>query len=122
MNEDPRGLLAFVLTSSCGDSSNGGLSTRVGKVVVLTDVEGARVFTPGPDAPAVKLVRRTIGDHVYVHAEPVDPPPAGHFGWMAGGAYIETSDGRWRAVTGIDYPVPLHDRCETPALYEAMSR
>lgn len=118
----PLGLLAHILRPAHGDSSNGGMSSRVDQVVVLTDDPRAQVFAPSADMPAVKIVRRTFFGVTYVHAEPAEPPPPGRVGWMFGGCYLMTSDGRWADVTGIDYPVPLHDRSETPAGYEVLSR
>jgi hypothetical protein len=31
---------------------------------------------------------------------------------MMGGNYVSTSDSRYREITGIAYPVPVHDRIE----------
>jgi len=87
------------------DCSNGGLSSRHKSVILL----GYGPFEPCAKAPAVRLVRRDIGGREYLHAEPVDPPPAGHTPYMAGGTFIHTCDGRFPS----DYPIPLHDRTDT---------
>ena len=54
---------------------------------------------------------------VYVHAEPVDKPE-GKVGPMFGGNFIYTSDSRFPN----DYPIPVHDRFETPEQAEILSR
>ena len=83
-------------------------------VVTILDSElvrhGGGIFSPDPDSPAVRLVRRVIGGVSYTHAEPVMPEGAPDPCWMFGGTFIFTSDSR---MTGIaSYPIPLHDRSE----------
>ena len=49
-----------------------------------------------------------------VHAEPYgEPSDQVSVGSMMGGAYIATSDSRFREATGIYGAVALHDRFET---------
>jgi hypothetical protein len=120
-----KGLICSILRdSSIGKCANGGLSddSRTTDVVLVTDLKEAQVFEPREGMPAVKIVRRIISGEEYIHAEPIDPPPKGMIGWMHGGCYIKTSDSRYSKITGIDYPIALHDRCETPEDYEALSR
>lgn len=107
------GLICGILQSKwIGNCSNGGISSKH-NAVCLVDVEGP--FHPRDDLPAVKLVYRTIGGKPYVHAEPVDPPPAGAVGWMAGGCFIDSCDSRFPGRA-----IPLHDRCESQDLYNSM--
>jgi hypothetical protein len=102
---------------SLGDCSNGGISGRVSTVTVL----GPGESDPGrSDAPAVRIVTRRIGGRDYVHAEPLTKP-AGHVGPMAGGSFIFTSDSRFSDLTGVRYPISLHDRFETPEQYRQLS-
>ncbi len=56
---------------------------------------------------AVKLVYRENLD--YIHAEPIVDRGKWH---MFGGNYLKTSDSRFKNLTGIRYPVPVHDRTE----------
>ncbi len=61
---------------------------------------------------ALYCVRRNIcGQFDYVHAEPYAP---GNVGWhcMAGGNYVTTCDSRYFEVTGVRYPIAVHDRFE----------
>ena len=55
----------------------------------------------------VKLVYRENLD--YIHAEPI--VDRGRW-YMFGGNYLKTSDSRFKDLTGIRYPVPVHDRTE----------
>lgn len=118
-----QGLTASIFEDKqIGNCSNGGISSRCKQVTVVGLGKRAEIFEPTDDAPAVKLVKRTIGGRTVVHAEPVNAPPAGHIGWMAGGAFISTSDSRFSEAAGFYGAVSLHDRCETPAQYDALSR
>ena len=56
---------------------------------------------------AVRLVYRENLD--YIHAEPI--VDRGRW-YMFGGNYLKTSDSRFKDLTGIRYPVPVHDRTE----------
>ncbi len=69
--------------------------------------------TPTPDAPAVKLVRRQPCGSDYLHVEPIDAPTSNQVGYMAGGTFIHTSDGRFPSKQ----PLSLHDHTEIPGLY-----
>lgn len=108
----PKGLRLSILTDA-HHSPNGGLSARV-KFVTLVEFDGkplpknAQVFPPSADAPAVRINRRQIYGE-YLTAYPMNTDGA----WfMASGAYLTTSDARYREITGMSYPVPLHDRTE----------
>jgi hypothetical protein len=61
----------------------------------------------------VKLVTRHLFGRDYTHVEPVDAPPDGYHGYMAGGTFVWTSDGRFPS----DYPLSLHDHVEVPGGY-----
>lgn len=109
------GLICSILESKwIGNCSNGGISSKH-KAVVLVDAAGP--FKPSDDMPGVKLVRRMLFGKEYIHAEPLEAPPADHVGWMASGCYIQSCDGRFPH----EYPIPLHDRSESQKLYDSMS-
>lgn len=111
------------LYKSC---ANGGLSEKVKRVTLVVEPDVAKAlslpFEPSKDSPAIKIVERFFGHERYVHAEPIDPPPKGMVGWTMGGCYIATSDSRWKKITGVDYPIALHDRCDTPSDWEMLTR
>lgn len=130
--EAPKGMLLFVYRPAGGDCTNGGVTSRVTKVIVthvqdersepVLVPDSMRIFPPTGEAPAMKLVIRTIFKRTCLHLEPVGRPPAGHLGWMAGGNCASTSDSRWiQLAGGTDY-VSIHDRSETQALYDTLSR
>lgn len=106
-----------ILKPSHGDSSNGGLSSKFDAVVIYTDDE------PITDAPenAVRLVRRIIGSREVLHLEPIHRPEDDRtVGPMAGGTYVSSYD---YGVFGVGYvALSLHDRFESQALYDALSR
>lgn len=118
-----KGLTASIFEDKrIGNCSNGGISSRCSMVTVVGLGEDSEIREATDDAPAVKLVRRIIGGKLCVHAEPVDPVPEGHAGWMMGGSYISTSDGRFADAIGFYGAVALHDRSETWAMYDQLSR
>jgi hypothetical protein len=107
-----KGLLVHVLRS-VGDCTNGGVTTRYEKFVLVG--EGvAEIFAPSEDAPELQLGRR--GDYIY--AVPTEEPKGSHMGPMSGGNFIYTSDSRFPSRQ----PIAVHDRFETPEQYEALSR
>lgn len=99
------------------DCTNGGVTAQHDVFLLIDEHE------PVPaDArlPVLRIVRRNIGG-VYVHAEPVIKPE-GVAGPMAGGNFVHTSDSRWKALVGHDYPISVHDRFETWSDYDRNSR
>lgn len=106
-------LTTYVLRSSLGDCTNEGVSSRSDSLVLFApQLSFAQVanycLENGIDVnKAVKLVYRESLD--YIHAEPVVDRGKWH---MFGGNYLKTSDSRFKDLTGISYPVPVHDRTE----------
>jgi hypothetical protein len=110
--------------------------------VTVVNVSGPS--EPTDDAPAVLLVENAMGTVRIVPAVEVTGPGAAveyHGKWgplladgdktigpMMGGSYVGTSDSRFREAVekllghGFYGAVPFHDRFETPAQYEALSR
>ena len=109
-----RGLTVDIFRWDHGDCTNDGVTSRARGLRSILLV-GAGITGPvelREGAPALKLVQRTIrGIGTYYHAEPLDPPPAGAAGWMHGGNFVYTSDGRL-SEAGVTYPIAVHDRCE----------
>lgn len=66
------------------------------------------IFESDDDRPVLKLVTRKFRDRTYMHVEPVAECPPDMRGWMAGGAFVYTSDSRFPNP----YPLSLHDRAE----------
>ena len=104
-----------ILKSSYGDCSNGGISGKYDHVI-LTDEADAPAEING--TPTVRLIRRQIQGE-YLHIEPIGDAPKGQtIGFMMGGCYVmgSTSMG-----FPSKYPLPLHDRSETPEQYKTLS-
>ena len=97
-------LLNVNIYKNNGDCSNGGLSSKNDRCVLSTDPEND--VLPVKHLPVVILGETVPG---YVVCRPVEPVPSGCVGYMAGGCFVYTSDGRFPA----DYPIPLHDRMES---------
>lgn len=70
---------------------------------------------------ALYLVRRELwGERAY-YAEPlVEPKIDGPH--MMGGNFVYSCDSRFGEMCGIRLPLPVHDRYETWAQYDALSR
>jgi hypothetical protein len=123
-----KGLIASIFADKrLGNCSNHGISETCSEVVIVGMGISSEVFDDKPDRPAVKLVFRIVAGNPVVHAEPVHPVKNGNVGWMMGGCYIATSDsrlGEFLRVNGFTgyMAIPLHDRQETYAEYEALSK
>lgn len=126
-----RGLTLRVYRSDLGDCTNGGITSRANRLVVVgtLDLTGdnerertprAQRVQPLPpvcqvnqatdECPAVILVKRNMGRRVLYTLRPA----AGLDRWeMMGGNYAATSDSRFgELVEGFYGAVPVHDRFE----------
>jgi hypothetical protein len=94
-----------------GNCSNGGLSSRVACVTLLSDVPEFPVpalWHPDGEAPGVVLRTRNVFGREYLYAVPADVDPAlGPL--MHGGCFVHSCDSRFPCR----YPIPLHDRQES---------
>lgn len=127
MTEDKKntrkGLLCSIFEDKrIGNCSNGGISETHKEVLVVMEEKEAQVFDEKPERPTVKIVKRKLfGGEEYIHAEPIEGTKKGHIGFMAGGTFIYSCDSRFSNLVS-PYPVPLHDRQETPEQYDQLSR
>lgn len=109
-----KGLLCDIYKSGDYDCTNHGLSSK-NTNLIFVDAEGP---FEGTVENSVKLVKRNLFRGEYLHAEPL-VKPEGMVGPMFGGNFIYSSDSRFRAISA--YPIPLHDRFETPEQYKTLS-
>lgn len=116
------GLNVQVYRDNLGDCTNGGASATADAVCVI-NMDGP--FNPSADRPAFKLIPGAFsGTAVLV---PVDRPE-GMIGPMFGGNMAHSSDSRFsKAVenlTGHRFygALPIHDRFDTQADYDALTR
>ena len=114
------GLSVQVYRWGLGDCTNGGESAGVGSLCVV-NVSGP--FNPRPELPAFELVEGPGGrGHAILRSGEAKKP--GMVGPMFGGNYADGDsrmDEAVRALTGAKFygAVPIFDRYETPAEYEA---
>ena len=112
-----KGLIVGIYQSKeIGNCSNHGISSEA-KTVTIIGSGIPEIFEPSDLAPAVKIVKRNIAGE-YLHAEPLEGKNPKSIGWMAGGSFIYSCDGRFPS----DYPIPLHDRQESLELNDVLSR
>lgn len=104
-----KGMIVSVLRNAeLGDCTNGGISSKHNRFLLVG--EGVpEIFEESEDMPTMKLVRRSLFGRVYLHIEPIERPANGCVGWMAGGNFAYSCDSRFPN----DYPISIHDRCET---------
>jgi hypothetical protein len=118
------GLSVSVYRWGLGDCTNGGVSAGVGSLCVV-NVPGP--FNPSPALPAFELVEGP-GGRGHAILRPVEAKKPGMVGPMFGGNFGYSSDSRFseaiQKLTGSRHygAVSIHDRYETPAEYEALSR
>ena len=107
-------LTVFVLRSQSA-ATNGGITTYESVFTLLGENESVPATGHGP---FLRVVKRTFGREVYVHAEPLEKRP-GMIGPMHGGNFVHTSDSRYCDLVGHSYPISVHDRFETVANYNS---
>ncbi len=111
------GLRANIYTTNY-NASNGGISEKFTDILIVDGIDD-----PDYDKPnAVELITRFIGGERVLTFQPINGLHKDTTGWMAGGAYIGSSDSRFRKLAGFYGAVPLHDRQETWAEYDRLSR
>lgn len=132
MSHKAKALRLDVYRPSHGDCSNHGVTETHDEVLVLCDEGPVDVDLDAPPANLMclkagttRLGRRTL------RLVPATDPDTHMVGPMAGGCYASTSDARWHRLLSahvgeenayLAHAVPIHDRYETQAQYEALSR
>lgn len=118
MSDGITGLLADIFKSGGRSFSNGGISDRYEEALVIGDgIEGP--FGERDGLPTLQIVPGNVAGSL--KAIPV-------LGWeaaaeirgktvgpMFGGSFVWSTDSRFRKIS--EYPVPIHDRYETPEQY-----
>ena len=108
------GSMSIFTDKSLGNSSNNGLSNRFDEVLIWD-------CDRDENAPenAVYIKERHLFGEVIPTAYPVSRTPNGCVGGMFGGCFIYTCNG---VVPFSGIAIKLHDRVETQALYNQLSR
>lgn len=107
-----------VLRSPLGDCTNGGVSSRWRSLAVYCP-DGPSSFDADRETPLnfCMVEKRYLLGTVHARIVPamvnehgnVVPRPRW---WMKGGNVGNTSDSRFHELSGVYYPLDIHDRCE----------
>lgn len=113
-----KGMLVFVYRHG-SDCTAGGITSKLDQIVLVgPGIEGP--FEVKEGEPYLELQRKNVNGE-YLYAVPRnDGDKSSLVGPMFGGNFVYSSDSRFRRV--CVYPLPVHDRWETQACYDAMSR
>jgi len=106
-----RALRVDIFKNQGNNYSNHGISERFDDILLICD--DGYIDVKGDEPNLCKVV----DSRGYLHIEPVAEPKG--LGWMAGGTIVYTSDSRFRELS--EYPLVLHDRCESQELYNKLS-
>lgn len=93
--------------SSLGDCTNNGISSYARELYILDAQKGP--FEPDDIRQCVYIEKREIMGQEYVDCKPAYCRKRWY---MAGGNILYTSDSRFKQITGISYPIAIHDRYE----------
>lgn len=105
------------------DFSNGGLSSKTNTCYIECEegyIEESRV-------PQDQIVKLELGAFGSIHLVPIKEVPKNNVGYMFGGCYVSTSDGRFDKMVEkllghrLYGAVALHDRTETQKEYDWLS-
>lgn len=100
------------------DCSNHGISSRFNEILLICPEGNVDIDEANMPENLCKMVERNIGREVYKHVEPV--VKCNGCGWMSGGTLVYTCDSRFSRMS--EYPLSLHDRCESQAEYDMYSK
>lgn len=101
-----------------GDCSNGGITSRYDRLLLVCDEGFIEVDETNPPENLVKIVTRKLFGEEYKHIEPVAKTDAGCVGWMSGGCIGYSCDSRFSRMSR--YPLSIHDRQESQELNDMM--
>jgi hypothetical protein len=119
-----QGIRLHVLRDALGDCTNGGISAAHTTLWLIDLPDQCAAFTREvPDGAPTVYLTQTARDYPVLAA---GPPSGGRIvGPMAGGNYAIAQYGddakAWKAL-GLSGAIPVHDRYETQAQYDALSR
>lgn len=111
------------------DPTNGGISGRYDEILVPCE-HGFMNVDPATCENLFRIERFTFGPWETLHLVPYNKEREGLIGPMDGGNYADASDSRWGEMLARKFGpfyrfntcLAIHDRYETPEVYEALSR
>lgn len=109
-----------VLRTRYEGASNGGISERYDRLLLLCEEGFEKVDLNDPPENLVIVVKRRLGGKCRDYIRPYAEPKKGNIGWMAGGSFAESSDSRFSDMIGFYGAVSIHDRQETQDQYDML--
>lgn len=100
------GLMVDVLKSPFDDCTNKGISSKADSLFIIYD-KAPLILTDIRECVTVEKLQTRYGDRVKCR-----PLYEYNNMYAFGGNFLYTSDSRFKEITGIEYPVPIHDREE----------
>ena len=97
------GLMADVFKSPCDDCTTKGISSKADELYIVYD-KAPLILMDIRECVTVEKLQTRYGE--YVKCKPVYES---NNMYAAGGNFLYTSDCRFKEITGIEYPVPIHD-------------
>ena len=101
-------------SKSIGNCSNHGISERLKDILLICD-RGNSYEVDEDDERLCRVDSVSYGGKTHYFVRPVAEPKG--VGWMFGGSLVYSSDARFP----FEYPLALHDRCESQELYDMLS-
>ena len=111
-----RALPVEIFKSSFGDCSNGGISSRYNKIMLVCDDGFIEIDENNPPENLCVYVKRTLFGEEHDYIRPY--VEADGVGWMSGGCICWSCDSRFPS----NHPLQLHDRTESQKMYDELSR
>lgn len=101
------------------DCTNNGITSRTSRIILIDETQSGP-FVPDKDEIYLLLVQNDSKSKGYIYAEPrMNGEKINDLDYgMFGGNFVYSSDSRFPS----DYPIPVHDRFESQATYDALSR
>ncbi len=99
---------------------NGGITERYDELLLVCDEGHIEIDENNLPENLVVFRERMLGGKWCGYIEPYAPCLKGCVGWMSGGAYAGSCDGRFSRMVGIYGAVAVHDRTETQEQYDTM--
>lgn len=97
------GLMADVFKSPFDDCTNKGISSKADELYIVYD-KAPLILMDIRECVTVEKLQTRYGDHVRCK-----PIYRGSEWYADGGNFLYTIDCRFKEITGIEYPVPIHD-------------
>lgn len=102
--------------------SNGGITEKYDELLIVCKNGNIEVDESNPPENLVVYRERVMGGKNSGYIEPYAPCPSGCVGWMSGGSFAGSSDGRFSEMVGIYGAVAVHDRTESQKQYDETFR